>query len=426
MRRHLCLLVAGIAAVSGIAALSFGSEVASAASDKPPIVVGGDGDLASAAGAAQGFEAGIARFNEAGGLDGRKIKFVGLLDDGYGAQTNLTNAQQLVENKHVTVVAPFLSEISTAATGRYLAASKTPFIGWAVSSAFATAPTWGYGVNGNQTNPQAVVIAGVQQLLKVTGNTKTPSRIKVAGIAENVSAGVSALNGAVAAYRYLGARVVYHKAPIAVLGTTSYVAYAQAIIASGANVAFEVLDSADAIGLAAALKADGFKGLIYNGVTYFPGQLAAQPNEAAALNGALVENEFPADENETPATNQAKKDLASIGQPPELTSGVSVGYWSAIVLEQMLKATLAKVGGNPMKVSGAAIRSTVNDGYTYRDPIAGGIGTMYFPAAESIPTGCLTTLKVVGAMYKQLVPYNCASGVLNLATHKLYHLKTGK
>ena len=420
------MLVTGNLAVSGIVALSLGSGAASAASDKPPIVVGGDGDLASAAGAAQGFEAGIARFNKAGGLDGRKIKFVGFLDDGYSAQTNLTNAQQLVENKHVTVVAPFLSEIGTAATGTYLGASKTPFIGWAVSSAFATAPTWGYGVNGNQTNPQAVVLAGVQQLLKVTGNTTTPWRIKVAGIAENVSAGVSALNGAVAAYKYLGAKVVYHKAPIAVLGTTTYTPYAQAIVASGANVAFEVLDSADAVGLAAALKADGFNGLIYNGVTYFPGQLASHPNEAEALNGALVENEFPADENNTPAVNQAKKDLESIGQPPQLTNGVSVGYWSAILLEQILKATLAKVGGIPMKVNGASIRSTVNGGYTYTDPIPGGIGTMYFPAAESIPTGCVTTLKVVGTMYEQLVPYNCASGVLNLATHKLYHPKTGK
>ena len=103
-----------------------------------------------------------------------------------------------------------------------------------------------------------------------------------------------------------------------------------------------------------------------------------------------------------------------------------MGYWSAILLEQMLKATLAKVGGNPMKVDGATIHSTVNSGYTYKDPIAGGIGTIYFPAAESIPTGCLTTLKVVGTTYKQLVPYNCASGVLNLATYKLYHRKTGK
>jgi hypothetical protein len=92
----------------------------------------------------------------------------------------------------------------------------------------------------------------------------------------------------------------------------------------------------------------------------------------------------------------------------------------------MLKATLAKVGGNPMKVNGSAIRSTVNSGFTYRDPIAGGIGTMYFPADESIPTGCLTTLKVVGTSYKQLVPYNCASGVLNLADHKLYHRKTAR
>jgi hypothetical protein len=66
-----------------------------------------------------------------------------------------------------------------------------------------------------------------------------------------------------------------------VIGTTSYAPYAQAIVASGANVAFETLDPADAIGLVPALKAAGFKGSIENGVTYYPGELASQPNEAA-------------------------------------------------------------------------------------------------------------------------------------------------
>jgi hypothetical protein len=79
-----------------------------------------------------------------------------------------------------------------------------------------------------------------------------------------------------------------------------------------------------------------------------------------------------------------------------------------------------------MKVNGSTIWSTVSTGYTYKDPIAGGIGTMHFPAVESIPTGCLTTLKVVGKTYKQLVPYSCASGVLNLATDRLYNPKTGR
>ena len=105
------------------------------------------------------------------------------------------------------------------------------------------------------------------------------------------------------------------------------------------------------------------------------------------MDGVYVVNEFPADENNTPAIKQAEADLKATGQPPYLTSGVSIGYWSAILLEQMLKATLKNGGGNPYDVTGAAIEKTVNTGFTYTDPIAGGIGDEYFPAEENTPTG---------------------------------------
>jgi len=416
----------GVLAMTGLAASVGAGAAGAATTSTTPIVVGGDGDTTIAAGVAQGFEAGIYRFNKAGGLDGRKIKFTGFLDDGFSAQTNLTNAQQLVQNQHVTMVAPFLSEVGTAATETFLQNNKTPFIGWAVNSAFTTAPAWGWGINGNQENPNAQGYAGTQQVLKVTGFSSTPKKAKMALIAENIAGGIQSSNALAGAFKYAKTTVVYKEAPIAVLGTTSYAPYAQAIIASGANIVYEVLNSADSVGFAAALKSGGFKGSIFNGVTYFPGQLASQPNEASALNGVYVQDEFPADENNTPATIQAQKDLKSIGQPPYLTSGVSVGYWSAIVLEQMLKATLTKVGGDPNKVTGATIQSTVNSGtYSYSDPIAGGIGPMYFPAAESIPTGCITTLKTVGTGFKQLQPYQCQSAV-NISKQSIYNQKTGK
>jgi len=407
------------------AALGTATAPAGASTSSTPIIVGGDGDLTISTGVAQGFEAGIYRFNKAGGLDGRKIDFVGFLDDGFSPQTNLTNAQQLVENKHVTVVAPFLSEVGTPATGTFLKNNKVPFVGWAVNSAFTAAPAWGYGINGLQVNPDAQGIAGSRQLLAYTGNTKTPSKMKVALIAENVAGAISANNALAGAFKYAKATVVYKEAPIAELGTTTYAPYAQAIISSGANVAFETLDSTDAIGLAAALKAAGFKGTIVNGVTYFPGELASQPSEAAALNGVIVTDEFPADENKTDATKQAQKDLAAVGYKPYLTSGASVGYWTAILLEQMLKATLAKENGDAAKVTGATIGSTVDGGFTYNDPIAGGIGTEYFPAAENIPTGCSTLLKTVGTGFKQLYPYQCQSAV-NIQTQTVYDQKTGK
>jgi ABC-type branched-subunit amino acid transport system substrate-binding protein len=427
MRRILSVATAiGVLAASvGVAVAAGGGGGASAATSTTPIVVGGDGDLAVSAGVAQGFQAGIYRFNKAGGLNGRKIKFTSFLDDGFSPATNLTNAQQLVQNQHVMAVVPFLSQVATASTGTFLATSKVPFIGWSVNAAFEAEPKWGFGINGNQGNPSVQGISGMQQLLVATGNTSTPSKLKMALIGVNTPGGTIA-NGALAGVaKYKGIKVVYSQAPVAVAGTTSYAPYVQAILASGANAVYEVLASADSIGLAAALKSAGFKGVIVNGVTYYPGQLASQPNEAAALNGVYVENEYPANENSTAAVAQEKKDLQAVGQAPNLTSGVSVGYWSAIVFEEMLKATLAKVGGDPNKVTSATLQSTVTGGFSYIDPLTGGIGNEYFPAAETIPTGCGTLVKTTGTTFKQITPFQCL-GAVNVKYGKIVNQKTGK
>ena len=114
--------------------------------------------------------------------------------------------------------------------------------------------------------------------------------------------------------KYTGMKVVYQQAPVPAAGTTSYAPYASAIMSSGANIVYEVLASAGSIGLAAQLKADNYKGIIINGVTYFPGQLNSQPNEASALNGVYVEDEFPADENNT-AGRQAGRSGPQGGGP---------------------------------------------------------------------------------------------------------------
>jgi ABC-type branched-subunit amino acid transport system substrate-binding protein len=420
------LVVALVATVLLAAGLSAWRQTAVAAmhnTSLSPIVVGGDGDSLSP-GIAGGFEAGIYRFNKAGGLDGREIKFTGFLDDEYSAETNLTNAQQLVDNEHVMAVVPFVSAEASGATSTFLSESKVPFIGWASNLAYVTQPSWGLPIDGSQSNP-VVSGGGGEQAFEGMVKAKSFHQLRIALIAENVAPGVAALDDAAGGLRTGGADVVYEGSPVAAIGTTNYAPYAQAIIAARPNVVFEVLDVADSVGLAAALKAAGYKDAIVNGVTYLPGQLASEPSEASALDGVYVVDEFPADENNTPAVRQAKKDLVSVGQPPDLTAGVSQGYWSAIVFEQMLRATLKAVGGDPTKVTGATLQKAVNDGFTYKDPIPGGIGNEHFPIAEHIPTGCETFLRVEGTHYKQIAPYTC-SGAVNWKTGHYVSEITGK
>jgi ABC-type branched-subunit amino acid transport system substrate-binding protein len=426
MRRLVTLAVAvGVVVSSGGLTFAVTGSPASAATSTTPIVIGGDGDVSLATGIAGGFQAGIYRFNKAGGLDGRKIKFLGFVDDGLGSQTNLTNAQKLVENNHVLAVAPFYSEVATAATGSYLAGAKTPFIGWSTNAAFATQPNWGFGITGQGGNPSVESTSLLTQYLSATGNTKTPGKVKAAFIGVDVPVGATAVKATAATAKTVGIKVVYTGSSMPVFGVTSYAPYAQALIASGANVVYELLDGPNSVGLAAGLKSAGFKGQIVNSLTYYPGQLASQPNEASALSGVYVSDIFPANENNTPAVEQALKDLKAVGQPPYLNSGTSTGYWSAIMLEQMLAATLKRVGGDPNEVTGATLQQTVVSGYTYTGPVPGGIGTLYFPAAGTMPSGCGTMLRISGNNYKQILPFQCAS-VVNIVTGKQMNVKTGK
>jgi hypothetical protein len=411
----------------GAAAIT-NAPAGAATKDTTPIIVGGDGDLSISAGVTQGFEAGIYRFNKSGGLDGRKIQYTGFLDDAFSPATNLTNAQELVNSKHVFAIAPFVGQSAGAATGTFLAQNKVPFLGWSTNAAFDTQPKWGLGINGNQGNPAVQGAGGMIQAIAAQGDQKNPSKIKMALIANDLSGAIIA-NGALAGVATAeGIKVVYQKAVIAAVGTTNYAPYAQAMMATGANTIYEVLGAADSIGLSAALHSAGFKGMIINGVTYYQGDMAAQgASTIQALNGVYVEDEFPANQNSTAATKQGGKDLTATGQNPGMTSGTAVGYWTAIVFEQMLKATLARVGGNPAKVTGAALQQTVTGGKTfvYTDPIAGGIGTETFPAAETIPTGCGTLLKTVGTNFKQIEPYKCYYDI-NIANSEKLNPQTGK
>ena len=425
--RRLCTLIGILTSVGALlCAASMQPLPASASSSSSkPIVVGGLGDLVVGQGVVQGFKAGIYRFNKAGGLEGRKIQFNNYVDDGYSPSAALAGAQELVQNDKVMTVVPVLSSSAAGDTASYLEENKVPFIGWSINSAFALAPTAGFSINGAQTNPDVEGVVGMSQLLVALKATKNPSSVKMAFMAQDLPTGVSAENSLAGVAKYVGMRVVLKQANVPVLGVTSYAPYAQAVVESGANALYVLLSTSGAVGLSAALKAAGYRGLIVNGTTYFPGQLANQPNEAAALDGEYVENEFPTNENDTPAVKQEEKDLISTGQKPYLAQAVSVGYWSAIMFEQMLRATLARVGGNPNLVTGTALQATVNKKFVYTDPIEGGIGAIDFPAAESIPTGCGTLVRIQGDEYRQVVKYQCL-GAVNIATKKKYNEKTGQ
>src|SRR5476651_203973 len=112
MRRLRAMTAISGAFVVGLTMCTATASGASGAS-KSPIVVGGVAQLADYSGIADGFNARIAEFNKAGGVDGHKIKFLGVQDDGGSPTTDQSVVQQLVEEDHVDVAAPIASEVFT-------------------------------------------------------------------------------------------------------------------------------------------------------------------------------------------------------------------------------------------------------------------------------------------------------------------------
>lgn len=422
LRRVQAVLVTGVVGLAVAPLLGAPDEVAGAATSSTPIIVGGDSSLSLNEGLSQGFEAGIYRFNKAGGLDGRKIQFVGSLDDGFSPSTSLSNAQQLVEKDHVMVVAPVSSDGGTAATGNFLAQQKVPFIGYETNPMFTADPQWGWGIDGNQVTGSIQGAALWKNILTVTGNTGTPGKVKIALMGNDYPTAVAGVKELSGLSTYDGMKVVLSESPIPIIGTTNYQPYAQAIVSSGANAVYMVTSHADAVGVAAALKAANWKGALFDPTGYTPG-VKATPSALAAANGTYVTSQFPVAAN-TPAVKQAEKDLESVGQAPNLTAGTSIGYWTAIFLEQLLRATLTRVGGNPNLVTSAELEKTVNSGWAYTDPLAGGIGTEYFPAAEKIPTSCSAFAKVSGSNFNVVIPYKCGP-IVDLNSKKAVNQKTG-
>ena len=90
------------------------------------IVVEGLAQLAFYPGIDTAFQARITRFNNAGGLNGRKIKFLGVQDTGTDPAKAMSETQSIVLKDHVFAVAPVASEVVLAPVSDFLTKTTSP------------------------------------------------------------------------------------------------------------------------------------------------------------------------------------------------------------------------------------------------------------------------------------------------------------
>jgi ABC-type branched-subunit amino acid transport system substrate-binding protein len=368
---------------------------------KPTIKIGGLAQAQFFPGIADGIQARLERENKTC-IQGRKFEFVGLKDDGDDAQKNLDLAKSLVQSDKVFAIMATSAKLLPQTTN-FLDQNKVPYFGWGFMPGFCGKDSWGYGFNGCLSGyafdksktvsvPGAKLNASLIDPIAKLLNKDNYTLVYFNSDDDSGKAGDLQ-------YQPLFGSKALAKAFVPTTGVTDFTQYVNLVKNNNPDAVMLSTDFATAIKLKAAILQSGYKGIVYDYTTYVPGLLEASKDTAAALEGGYSNTQFPAFEEGKPATKQIADDLVAIGKPAFVTQGGSIGYWSADVMVQMVKA----ISGD---ITADNFRKVAEGGFTYK-PADGGIGEIKYPDGHFNPAPCAGMVQVKGGKYVVAVPFQC-------------------
>jgi branched-chain amino acid transport system substrate-binding protein len=350
-----------------------------------------------------GAQARFTRANDAGGVNGRKIKYLGAADNHLDPAQDLPTVKKIIQQDKAFAVVPLVSPV-LATGGQYLVQNKIPFFGWAIAPSFCN-NDYGFGFSGclvPSEKDDEVSTASAGLMDKLLGQQDGTGK-SVALISEDSTSGVFGIKVIQAAFVADKWKVTYAKASISAASpTTDYSPFTQAILSSNGgkapDVVFHVTTAPNVLGLEAALNNAGFKGPQENATTYAPSYLATAQTRAT-LEGGYVFLQYGSFQGNGEASKQMLTDVQKVDPTvKELTQDIAIGYYSADIFIHGLE----KAGKT---LSRAALVKALNDDSSYEVP--GGLGKISFPAAHknSVPCGSLVQIK--GGKYIEKVPLTC-------------------
>ncbi|MFD8206755.1 ABC transporter substrate-binding protein [Streptomyces sp. NPDC059695] len=368
------------------------------------IRVGGIVSMTSASGYSKkdtdlGARARYDRANAEGGVNGRRIEYLGAEDDGQDPSRNLAAARKLVQQDKVFAVSPMSSV--TFAGADFLDAQKVPTVGWGTLPSFC-GPAHLYGFNGclvptpggtlNQTWPEG--------LASVLGGSRGKS---VALIAGDNDAGKFGIRTFTQGFKAAGFQVAYAKAVVPATSMPSdWSAYTKEILRSGPGGAapdavVSVMQTPYNIGLFTALKRSGYQGVISDPTDYDPGLLTKDATKQA-LDGVYVLLQFQPFESDTPAMRQFKTDVkkAAGGKDVPLNMHIMTGYMSA----DLFLSIAAKAGKDLSVDSFQKAAVGFSDTGTL-------VGDRAEPKGQKESFGCGALVRLKNGRYEVAVPFTC-------------------
>ncbi|MFI9742282.1 ABC transporter substrate-binding protein [Streptomyces sp. NPDC052494] len=368
------------------------------------IKVGGIVSMTTASGYSKkdtdlGAKARYDRANAEGGINGRRIDYLGAEDDGQDPARNLAAARKLVQQDKVFAVSPMSSV--TFAGADFLDGQKVPTVGWGTLPSFC-GPKHLYGFNGclvptpggtlNQTWPEG--------LATVLGGARGKS---VALIAGDNDAGKFGIRTFTQGFKAAGFDLAYAKAAVPATSMPSdWSAYTKEILRSGPggrapDAVVSVMQTPYNIGLFTALKRSGYKGVISDPTDYDPGLLAKDATRQA-LDGVHVLLQFQPFESDSPAMTRFKADIkkAAGGKDVPLNMHMMTGYMSA----DLFLSIAAKAGKDLTVESFQQAAAGFSDTGTL-------VGDRAEPKGQKESFGCGALVRLKNGRYEVAVPFKC-------------------
>ncbi|MEV4379554.1 ABC transporter substrate-binding protein [Streptosporangium sp. NPDC049644] len=349
-----------------------------------------------------GARARFQRANEAGGVHGRTIEFIGAEDDNQDAAKGDAAAKKLVQKDRVFALVPVHAPNFGGAT--FLEQQGVPWFGW------ATGPQWcgtktGFGYNGclapqpgagSQTwwgNQMAELIGGSAGK-SVYVQTSDSSGSKYGG--KTISQSFEA-----AGFELVG----LNSGLPAAAPPPDWLPYVNKIMTSDDGGPPDLVVSIIAgtkfnVGLYGALKKAGYKGLISDATSY-DAAILADPAIAQALEGVIAAPMFEPFESQAPEIAQLRADVEKAAPGTRLTQHLAIGYWAADIFLKILEQT-------GKELTRERFLAAANGSFDYRNP---GFGRIRYPKDHTEPNGCGALVKLEGGAFKVAKNMKCFDNV---------------
>jgi ABC-type branched-subunit amino acid transport system substrate-binding protein len=339
--------------------------------------------------------------NAKGGVFGRKINYVESADDKSDPNTDLSEAQRLVQQDQVFALVPVLTPVLQAST--FLTQQHVPFFGWGINAGYCKNP-YAFGFTGCIVPPAdgSIPTTGTTwgdlaaAYFKSHGSPGGSKGKTAAVIAEDLDTGKTGAIVIGAQAKVSGFKVVYQKNPIPANPVPGdYSPYVNALMTSNAgkppDVIFVTTAFQNVLGLSKALLTAGFQGLLTNAVAY-------DPRLVSSAKGQTVFTQFDVPEDTSNATmQQITNDIKAVSAGAPITQGTLAAYFSA----DSFVAALKKAGKNLTPEGLAKAMSSL----TYQVP--GIVGPTKYPAAQTLGAPCGLLTQSDGTKYSIVVPYGC-------------------